>query len=294
MLKSMTGYGRVTKILEDKKISCEIKSLNSKQIDINLKLPANYREYELEYRSLIAKYIVRGKVDVVVAVEEDSLKNRPLINKSVIKAYYEQIKNISNDISIPEPCSDNWFRILLSMPDVYQTDTVSASNEDSTEILSVVKDSLLAFDKFRQQEGNTLESFLKERIKRISLLLTEVDKYEKERVQRIKERILDELKQLTAKSDIIDQNRLEQEMIFYIEKLDISEEKSRLKCHLEYFINTIDAEQNQGKKLGFISQEIGREINTLGSKSNHSEIQKIVVMMKDELEQIKEQVLNVL
>ena len=294
MLKSMTGYGRVTKILEDKKISCEIKSLNSKQIDINFKLPANYREYELEYRSLIAKYIVRGKVDVVVAVEEDSLKNRPLINKSVIKAYYEQIKNISNDISIPEPCSDNWFRILLSMPDVYQTDTVSASNEDSTEILSVVKDSLLAFDKFRQQEGNTLESFLKERIKRISLLLTEVDKYEKERVQRIKERILDELKQLTAKSDIIDQNRLEQEMIFYIEKLDISEEKSRLKCHLEYFVNTIDDEQNQGKKLGFISQEIGREINTLGSKSNHSEIQKIVVMMKDELEQIKEQVLNVL
>ena len=294
MLKSMTGYGRVTKILEDKKISCEIKSLNSKQIDINLKLPANYREYELEYRSLIAKYIVRGKVDVVVTIEEDSFKNRPLINKSVIKAYYEQIKNISNDISIPEPCSDNWFRILLSMPDVYQTDTVSASNEDSAEILSVVKDSLLVFDKFRQQEGNTLESFLKERIKRISLLLTEVDKYEKERVQRIKERILDELKQLNAKSDIIDQNRLEQEMIFYIEKLDISEEKSRLKCHLEYFVNTIDAEQNQGKKLGFISQEIGREINTLGSKSNHSEIQKIVVMMKDELEQIKEQVLNVL
>lgn len=294
MLKSMTGYGRITRVLGDKKISCEIKSLNSKQIDINFKLPANYREYELEYRSLIAKYIVRGKVDVVVAVEEDSLKNRPLINKSVIKAYYEQIKNISNDISIPEPCSDNWFRILLSMPDVYQTDTVSASNEDSAEILSVVKDSLLAFDKFRQQEGNTLESFLKERIKRISLLLTEVNKYEKERVQRIKERILDELKQLTAKSDIIDQNRLEQEMIFYIEKLDISEEKSRLKCHLEYFVNTIDAEQNQGKKLGFISQEIGREINTLGSKSNHSEIQKIVVMMKDELEQIKEQVLNVL
>ena len=294
MLKSMTGYGRITRVLGDKKISCEIKSLNSKQIDINFKLPANYREYELEYRSLIAKYIVRGKVDVVVAVEEDSLKNRPLINKSVIKAYYEQIKNISNDISIPEPCSDNWFRILLSMPDVYQTDAVSASNEDSAEILSVVKDSLLAFDKFRQQEGNTLESFLKERIKRISLLLTEVDKYEKERVQRIKERILDELKQLTAKSDIIDQNRLEQEMIFYIEKLDISEEKSRLKCHLEYFVNTIDAEQNQGKKLGFISQEIGREINTLGSKSNHSEIQKIVVMMKDELEQIKEQVLNVL
>lgn len=294
MLKSMTGYGRITRVLGDKKISCEIKSLNSKQIDINFKLPANYREYELEYRSLIAKYIVRGKVDVVVAVEEDSLKNRPLINKSVIKAYYEQIKNISNDISIPEPCSDNWFRILLSMPDVYQTDTVSASNEDSAEILSVVKDSLLVFDKFRQQEGNTLESFLKERIKRISLLLTEVDKYEKERVQRIKERILDELKQLSAKSDIIDQNRLEQEMIFYIEKLDISEEKSRLKCHLEYFVNTIDAEQNQGKKLGFISQEIGREINTLGSKSNHSEIQKIVVMMKDELEQIKEQVLNVL
>lgn len=294
MLKSMTGYGRVTKILEDKKISCEVKSLNSKQIDINLKLPANYREYELEYRSLIAKHIVRGKVDVVVTIEEDSFKNRPLINKSVIKAYYEQIKNISNDISIPEPCSDNWFRILLSMPDVYHTDMVSASNEDSAEILSVVKDSLSAFDKFRQQEGDTLEVFLKERIKRISLLLAEVDKYEKERVQRIKERILDELKQLNAKSDIIDQNRLEQEMIFYIEKLDISEEKSRLKCHLEYFVNTIDAEQNQGKKLGFISQEIGREINTLGSKSNHSEIQKIVVMMKDELEQIKEQVLNVL
>ncbi len=294
MLKSMTGYGRVTKILEDKKISCEIKSLNSKQIDISLKLPANYREYELEYRSLIAKHIVRGKVDVVVTIEEDSFKNRPLINKSVIKAYYEQIKNISNDISIPEPCSDNWFRILLSMPDVYHTDMVSASNEDSAEILSVVKDSLSAFDKFRQQEGDTLEVFLKERIKRISLLLAEVDKYEKERVQRIKERILDELKQLNAKSDIIDQNRLEQEMIFYIEKLDISEEKSRLKCHLEYFVNTIDAEQNQGKKLGFISQEIGREINTLGSKSNHSEIQKIVVMMKDELEQIKEQVLNVL
>lgn len=293
MLKSMTGYGKATEIFNDKKISCEIKSLNSKQIDVSVKLPANYREYELEYRNLVAKHLVRGKVEVIIAIEEDIAKSKILINSQVLQAYYQQIKAIATATNIPEPDSNGWFRILLTLPDIFHSDTTEVATEDSSQITEVIEKALEYFNAFRQQEGKTLESFLKERINRISLLLTEVDKYEKERVQRIKERIEDDLKQIKSKVEL-DQNRFEQEMIFYLEKLDISEEKSRLRCHLEYFLQTIDNEENQGRKLGFISQEIGREVNTLGSKANHSELQKIVVMMKDELEQIKEQVLNVL
>ncbi len=293
MLKSMTGYGKATEMFGEKKISCEIKSLNSKQIDMSVKLPSNYREYELEYRSLVTKHLLRGKVELIISIEEENAKNKTQISGDIAQNYYRQIKDISSSTGIPEPDSDSWFRILLSLPEVFQSDNTETAIEDSAHIVNVIGKALSNFDNFRQQEGNILEVFIKERINNISLLLAEVDKYEKERVQRIKERMDEDLKQIKSKIEI-DQNRFEQEMIFYIEKLDISEEKSRLKCHLEYFLQTIDNEEHQGKKLGFIAQEIGREINTLGSKANHSEMQKIVVMMKDELEQIKEQILNVL
>ncbi len=293
MLKSMTGYGKATEMFGEKKISCEIKSLNSKQIDMSVKLPSNYREYELEYRSLVTKHLLRGKVELIISIEEENAKNKTQISGDIAQNYYRQIKDISSSTGIPEPDSDSWFRILLSLPEVFQSDNTETAIEDSAHIVNVIGKALSNFDNFRQQEGNILEVFIKERINNISLLLAEVDKYEKERVQRIKERMDEDLKQIKSKIEI-DQNRFEQEMIFYIEKLDISEEKSRLKCHLEYFLQTIDNEEHQGKKLGFIAQEIGREINTLGSKANHSEMQKIVVMMKDELEQIKEQVLNIL
>lgn len=293
MLKSMTGYGKATEMFGEKKISCEIKSLNSKQIDMSVKLPSNYREYELEYRSLVTKHLLRGKVELVISIEEENAKNKTQINGDIAQNYYRQIKDISSSTGIPEPDADSWFRILLSLPEVFQSDNTETAIEDSAHIMNVIGKALSNFDNFRQQEGNILEFFIKERINNISSLLAEVDKYEKERVQRIKERMDEDLKQIKSKIEI-DQNRFEQEMIFYIEKLDISEEKSRLKCHLEYFLQTIDNEEHQGKKLGFIAQEIGREINTLGSKANHSEMQKIVVMMKDELEQIKEQILNVL
>ncbi len=289
----MTGYGKATETFGEKKISCELKSLNSKQIDIILKLPTNYREYELECRNLMIKSIVRGKVEAIITIEEATSKSKTLINADMVQTYYEQIRSIASKTGIPAPDDSSWFRILLTMPDVFQLENSVVEKDDFEQISSVLRKSLIEFDLFRQSEGSSLERFLKERISKISELLTEIDKYEKERIQKIRERIEDDIKQIRIKVEL-DQNRFEQEMIFYLEKLDISEEKSRLKSHLEYFLQTVDNEENQGKKLGFIAQEIGREINTLGSKSNHSAMQKIVVMMKDELEQIKEQILNVL
>lgn len=289
----MTGYGKATETFGEKKISCEIKSLNSKQIDISLKLPANYREYELECRNAMIKSIVRGKVEAVITIEETISKSKALINADIVQTYYEQIRSIASNTGIPTPDDGSWFRILLTLPDVFQTENSSVEKDDFEQISAVLRKSLMEFDRFRQNEGNSLERFLKERISKISELLMEIDKYEKERIQKIRERIEEDIKQIKSIIEL-DQNRLEQEMIFYLEKLDVSEEKSRLKSHLEYFLQTVDNEENQGKKLGFISQEIGREINTLGSKSNHSAMQKIVVMMKDELEQIKEQIFNIL
>lgn len=292
MIQSMTGYGKATAELSDKKINVEIKSLNSKAMDLSTRIAPLYREKEIEIRSEIAKALERGKVDFSLWIDKkDACELITPINQDVVVAYYERIRTISETTGIPAP--EDWFSTLLRMPDVMtKNDIQELSEEEWKAVHATVLQAIQNLVDFRIQEGAALEKKFREKISNIAKLLTSVDPYEKERVEKIKERITDALEK-TISVDY-DKNRLEQELIYYIEKLDINEEKQRLSNHLKYFINTMEDGSGQGKKLGFIAQEMGREINTLGSKSNHAEMQKIVVQMKDELEQIKEQVLNVM
>ena len=292
MIQSMTGYGKATAELSDKKINVEIKSLNSKAMDLSTRIAPLYREKEIEIRNEIAKALERGKVDFCLWIDKkDACELITPINQDVVVAYYERIRTISETTGIPAP--EDWFSTLLRMPDVMtKNDIQELSEEEWKAVHATVLQAIQNLVDFRIQEGAALEKKFREKISNIAKLLTSVDPYEKERVEKIKERITDALEK-TISVDY-DKNRLEQELIYYIEKLDINEEKQRLSNHLKYFINTMEDGSGQGKKLGFIAQEMGREINTLGSKSNHAEMQKIVVQMKDELEQIKEQVLNVM
>lgn len=292
MIQSMTGYGKATAELSDKKINVEIKSLNSKAMDLSTRIAPLYREKEIEIRNEIAKALERGKVDFSLWIDKkDACELITPINQDVVVAYYERIRTISETTGIPVP--EDWFSTLLRMPDVMtKNDIQELSEEEWKAVHATVLQAIRNLVDFRIQEGAALEKKFREKISNIAKLLTSVDPYEKERVEKIKERITDALEK-TISVDY-DKNRLEQELIYYIEKLDINEEKQRLSNHLKYFINTMEDGSGQGKKLGFIAQEMGREINTLGSKSNHAEMQKIVVQMKDELEQIKEQVLNVM
>ena len=292
MIQSMTGYGKATAELSDKKINVEIKSLNSKAMDLSTRIAPLYREKEIEIRNEIAKALERGKVDFSLWIDKkDACELVTPINQDVVVAYYERIRTISETTGIPAP--EDWFSTLLRMPDVMtKNDIQELSEEEWKAVHATVLQAIQNLVEFRIQEGAALEKKFREKISNIAKLLTSVDSYEKERVEKIKERITDALEK-TISVDY-DKNRLEQELIYYIEKLDINEEKQRLSNHLKYFINTMEDGSGQGKKLGFIAQEMGREINTLGSKSNHAEMQKIVVQMKDELEQIKEQVLNVM
>lgn len=292
MIQSMTGYGKATAELSDKKINVEIKSLNSKAMDLSTRIAPLYREKEIEIRNEIAKALERGKVDFSLWIDKkDACELITPINQDVVVAYYERIRTISETTGIPAP--EDWFSTLLRMPDVMtENDIQELSEEEWKAVHATVLQAIQNLVDFRIQEGAALEKKFREKISNIAKLLTSVDPYEKERVEKIKERITDALEK-TISVDY-DKNRLEQELIYYIEKLDINEEKQRLSNHLKYFINTMEDGSGQGKKLGFIAQEMGREINTLGSKSNHAEMQKIVVQMKDELEQIKEQVLNVM
>lgn len=292
MIQSMTGYGKATAELSDKKINVEIKSLNSKAMDLSTRIAPLYREKEIEIRNEIAKALERGKVDFSLWIDKkDACELITPINQDVVVAYYERIRTISETTGIPVP--EDWFSTLLRMPDVMtKNDIQELSEEEWKAVHATVLQAIQNLVDFRIQEGAALEKKFREKISNIAKLLTSVDSYEKERVEKIKERITDALEK-TISVDY-DKNRLEQELIYYIEKLDINEEKQRLSNHLKYFINTMEDGSGQGKKLGFIAQEMGREINTLGSKSNHAEMQKIVVQMKDELEQIKEQVLNVM
>ena len=292
MIQSMTGYGKATAELSDKKINVEIKSLNSKAMDLSTRIAPLYREKEIEIRNEIAKALERGKVDFSLWIDKkDACELITPINQDVVVAYYERIRTISVTTGIPAP--EDWFSTLLRMPDVMtKNDIQELSEEEWKAVHATVLQAIQNLVDFRIQEGAALEKKFREKISNIAKLLTSVDPYEKERVEKIKERITDALEK-TISVDY-DKNRLEQELIYYIEKLDINEEKQRLSNHLKYFINTMEDGSGQGKKLGFIAQEMGREINTLGSKSNHAEMQKIVVQMKDELEQIKEQVLNVM
>jgi len=292
MIQSMTGFGKSTLELPDKKVHVEVKSLNSKALDLSTRLAPLYREKEMEIRAEISKALERGKVDFSLWIEKNEASQLATpINADILKLYYNQIKQISEVQSIPEP--GDWFTTLLRLPDVLsKTEVVELDEAEWVEVRKAVLDALAQLVEFRKQEGIALANKFNQNISNISNLLAQVEPYEKERVTKIKERIVDALEK-TISVDY-DKNRLEQELIYYIEKLDVNEEKQRLTNHLKYFVDTMNEGKGQGKKLGFIAQEMGREINTLGSKSNHAEMQKIVVQMKDELEQIKEQVLNVM
>lgn len=292
MIQSMTGYGKATVELSDKKINVEIKSLNSKAMDLSARIAPLYREKEIEIRNEISKLLERGKVDFSLWIEKkDAEQLATPINQELVEAYYKKIKAISAAAGIPEPA--DWFSTLLRLPDVMsKNETQELGDEEWATVHSAVEEAINHLMDFRKQEGAALEKKFREKIANIACLLEAVTPYEKERVTKVKERITDALEK-TLSVDY-DKNRLEQELIYYIEKLDVNEEKQRLSNHLKYFISTLEGGSGQGKKLGFIAQEMGREINTLGSKSNHAELQKIVVQMKDELEQIKEQVLNVM
>lgn len=291
MLYSMTGFGKATAEIPGKKITVEIKSLNSKQIDIAARIPGAYKEYELEIRNIISQRLERGKVDLMVSVENIAETSASRINIPVMAAYKAQIEEMSAALSISLPA--DWYAALLRLPDVMKADVQSTVDEKESEALfKAVTDAVDALMAYRRTEGVKLEDFFTKRIDNIAALLAEVPRFEVERVAKIRARLTDSMEKFLTVE--FDKSRLEQEMFFYIEKLDINEEKQRLAQHLAYFRETIAAQAGQGKKLGFISQEMGREINTLGSKSNHAEMQRLVVRMKDELEQIKEQVLNVM
>ena len=290
MIQSMTGYGKAVAELPNKKVHVEIKSLNSKALDLTMRVAPIYREKEIELRNEIAKYLERGKVDFILWVEKNVSEGNS-INTAVFEGYYRQINALSEQLSIALPA--DWFQTILRMPDVMSTTEVEElSDEEWEAVHNAVVQAIEELVAFRKQEGQALYRKFSEKIENIGNLLSTVEPYEKERVEKIRQRIVETLEKIIGVD--YDKNRLEQELIYYIEKLDINEEKQRLSNHLQYFMKTMEEGVGQGKKLGFIAQEMGREINTLGSKSNHAEMQKIVVHMKDELEQIKEQVLNVL
>lgn len=286
----MTGYGKATLELPAKKIHVEIKSLNSKQLDINMRIPSAYKERDLDIRTILSQTVERGKVDFTLHIEYTDATASSGINQEAVKSYYEQIKEIAQNLQINMPT--DCFSIILRLPETIKTEIVELDEKEWIAIKKTINKALEEFAAFRIQEGKMLEEIFQTKIKNIKELLIGVDKYEAERIEKIKQRINDSIKKLELSS--YDENRFEQEMIFYIERLDINEEKNRLSNHLSYFLETMATENSPGRKLGFIAQEIGREINTLGSKSNHAEMQKIVVKMKDELEQIKEQILNAL
>jgi uncharacterized protein (TIGR00255 family) len=287
----MTGYGSAVVAYKDKKIHVEIKSLNSKQLDLQTRIAPLYREKEMEMRQMVAEAVVRGKVDMSVWIEKETGVDATPVNGALVENYYRQLKQIAQTVGIPEP--QDWLYTLVRMPDVLtKTDVEVLSDEEWAVVKSGVAVALQSLVDFRKQEGAALQRKFTEKIDNIARLLASIEPYEKSRVEKIRSRIEEGLKQIPSAD--YDKNRLEQELIYYIEKLDISEEKQRLANHLKYFRETMDEAAGQGKKLGFIAQEMGREINTTGSKSNQAEMQNIVVRMKDELEQIKEQVLNVM
>ena len=288
----MTGYGKAVVAYKEKKINVEVKSLNSKSLDLSARIAPLYREKEMEIRRLLAQKLERGKVDFSLWVEKESTVDATPINAALVENYYKQIKAISASTGIPEP--EDWFTTLLRLPDVTAKTEVEVLDDEEWEIAQqAINEAIDKLTDFRKQEGAALQKKFTEKIDNIANLLKSIEPFEKSRVPKIREKIIDGLKQIPEVD--YDKNRLEQELIYYIEKLDINEEKQRLTNHLKYFHETMkESGHGVGKKLGFIAQEMGREINTTGSKSNQAEMQNIVVKMKDELEQIKEQVLNAL
>ena len=291
MIQSMTGYGKSVAVFKEKKIHVEIKSLNSKTLDVSTRIAPLYREKEMDMRQMVAQALIRGKVDLSVWIEKDTILDATPINHALVGNYYRQLREVIEEHHIPEP--QDWLYTLIRMPDVLtKTEVEELVEEEWQAVQQALTEALQNIVDFRIQEGAALQKKFEEKIDNIEALLSSIDAYETVRVEKIRQRIVDGLK--TIPEVDYDKNRLEQELIYYIEKLDISEEKQRLANHLAYFRQTMNEAPGQGKKLGFIAQEMGREINTTGSKSNHAEMQNLVVKMKDELEQIKEQVLNAL
>lgn len=291
MIKSMTGFGKCTLELEGKSISIEIKSLNSKQFDAYLRLPPLYREKEAEIRLMLNSGLVRGKVEVNINVDDNGEGSNFNFNRALARQYFDEIKSLSADIGMD--LGSDVISTLVRMPDVLKAEQLELAEEEWNKVSKAIEEAISKLNEFRLQEGVTLEKDLKNRVNQIDALLGEVALYEKQRIETLRERILKQLEESVAEGSV-DMNRFEQELIYYMEKLDITEEKVRLSKHCQYFLETITEDSHNGKKLGFISQEMGREINTLGSKANDADMQKIVVLMKDELEKIKEQLFNIL
>ncbi len=291
MIKSMTGYGKAEKVLPNKKLYIEIRTLNSKQIDINAKIPSIYKEVEMKIRNLLAAAFERGKIDIILYYELNENVNHTKINDNIVADYYQQLNSIALNLNIK--LSDNVVETLLKMPDVLKTEKDEIDEKEKNLLFEALEEATEKVNEFRKQEGKYIINDVSERISNILQLLDTIPNFEEARIQTIKERIQSNITDFMS-NDNMDKNRLEQEVIYYIEKMDITEEKVRLKNHCNYFDETIQKGGSLGKKLGFISQEIGREINTIGSKANNTDIQKLVIQMKDELEKIKEQLMNVL
>ena len=291
MIKSMTGYGKAESELENKKVTIEIKTLNSKQLDINTRMPSVYRPKELEIRNMLSEKLERGKIELGIHLEQTGDALSHSLNKPLAKKYFEEVQQLATEIGQVE--FTDYLPIILKMPDVLKVDKEDFNEEEWVILKKQIYNAIGRVDEFRLQEGTLLQKDISTRVQKILDLLIDVEPFEKARIEQIKNRIHKNLEGLQSDTNF-DQNRFEQELIYYLEKIDITEEKVRLKQHGDYFLETINGEGSLGKKLGFISQEIGREINTLGSKANEVNMQKIVIQMKDELEKIKEQLFNIL
>jgi uncharacterized protein (TIGR00255 family) len=289
MIRSMTGFGVSSVNFENKIITVEIRSVNSKFLDLNLRMPQAYREKELEIRAETGRFIERGKSEVIITVDSPEMR-KPSFNRELLRLYYNELKSINTELGTT---TNDYLRILLALPEVLQAEKHSLSDEEWNSLLKCIEQSKKAFDSFRTAEGKAIEKDLRARISAIETGLKSIEEFEPGRIDIVRKRLEVSLEEFIQANNI-DRNRFEQELIFYIEKFDISEEKVRLRSHCEYFIKTMEEENSSGKKLSFIAQEIGREINTIGSKANDATMQKAVVIIKDELEKIKEQILNVL
>jgi len=291
MIKSMTGYGKAIAETPQKKITIEIKSLNSKQLDLNTKLPWLYKEKEPEIRNLVSQKLDRGKIDLTIYFDMLDEEVATVINKSAVKSYYRQFEDIASELKIN--LDDQIFTAIMKLPDTLKTDKQELPEEEWEIVKSKIIESISLLDQYRIEEGNSIMNDLKKCIGKIMSMLQSVETFENGRITKVRERLISLLEENVGRENV-DKNRFEQELIFYLEKYDINEEKVRLRTHCDYFLETINTSSPNGKILNFITQEIGREINTIGSKANDASIQKLVVMMKDELEKIKEQTLNVL
>ena len=287
----MTGYGKAECELPHKKVTVEIKSLNSKQLDVNTRISGIFREKDIEIRRTISDRLIRGKIDFILYVESLGDETNSNINSAVVKSYYSQLTVISNELGLP--ADERLLQVIMGLLDAVKTEREELEESEWEQITKTIEKAIAGLDKFRKQEGQILKTDIVQNIEQITQLLDQIEPFEKERVAKVKERIYEGLKELSS-TEQVNENRLEQEMIFYLEKLDVNEEKVRLRNHCSYFLQTLELDEAVGKKLGFIAQEIGREVNTLGSKANHSEMQKLVILMKDALERIKEQSLNIL